>query len=124
MTKVSATDRAAAVAALREMLTPGDTIYTVLRHVTRSGMSRSIDCYVMRDGVPVWLSRRVAIATGLSWDSKREAVKVSGCGMDMGYHVVYGLGATLWPHGTPESHGMRNGEPDTDGGYALKHRWM
>jgi hypothetical protein len=30
----------------------------------------------------------------------------------------------LWPNGTDTPHGTRNGEPDTNGGYALKHRWM
>ncbi len=124
MPKVSATVRSDAIERLRSMLAPNDTIYTVLRHCSASGMSRSIDCYVMRDNAPVWLSRLVSNATGFRWDDKREAVKVGGCGMDMGFHIVYTLGAVLWPEGTPEAHGMRNGEPDRDGGYALKHRWM
>jgi len=44
--------------------------------------------------------------------------------IDMGFHVVYNLGRTLWPEGTPEPHGTRNGEPDRDGGYALNHQWL
>lgn len=44
--------------------------------------------------------------------------------MDMGFHVVYALGSALWPDGTPAPHGTRNGEPDTAGGYALKHEWL
>ncbi len=124
MPKVSASTRADSLATLRAMLAPNDTVYTVLRHVSSSGMSRSIDCYVMRDNAPLWLSRHVANVTGLAWDAKREAVKVGGCGMDMGYHIVYTLGMALWPNGTDTPHGTRNGEPDTNGGYALKHRWM
>ncbi len=124
MTKVSADARTEALAALRELLTPNDTVYTVLRHCSSSGMTRSIDCYVIRDNEPRWISRQVATAIGASWDAKREAVKVGGCGMDMGLHIVYTLGAVLWPNGTERPHGMRNGEPDSDGGYALKHRWM
>ena len=49
---------------------------------------------------------------------------IGGCGMDMGFHVVYNLGRAMWPDGTPDPHGTRNGEPDRDGGYALKHRWL
>lgn len=124
MPKVSTAARDEARATLRGMLSPNDTVFTVLRHVSRSGMSRSIDCYVIRDGSPQWISRLVAKATGMSWDAKREAVKVGGCGMDMGFHIVYGLGYVLWPQGTDTPHGIRNGEPDTNGGYALNHRWM
>ena len=47
-----------------------------------------------------------------------------GCGMDMGFELVYTLGLTLWPNGTPKPHGKRNGQPDRDGGYALKHDWL
>jgi hypothetical protein len=49
---------------------------------------------------------------------------IGGCGMDMGFALVYNLGSTLWPNGTPEPHGTRNREPDSDGGYALKHNWV
>ena len=49
---------------------------------------------------------------------------VGGCGMDMGLHVIYTLGAALWPKGTPEPHGTRNGVLDSDGGYALKSEWL
>ena len=38
--------------------------------------------------------------------------------MDMGFQAVYCLGLSLWPDGTPEPHSTRNGEPDTNGGYA------
>ena len=34
MTKASVTDRENAIAQLRELLKPGDTVYTILRHVT------------------------------------------------------------------------------------------
>jgi hypothetical protein len=49
---------------------------------------------------------------------------IGGCGMDMGFHVVYTLGSYLWPAGPDKPRGTRNGEPDSDGGYALKHRWL
>jgi hypothetical protein len=42
----------------------------------------------------------------------------------MGFAAVYNLGYALWPNGTPEPHGTRNGVPDRDGGYALKQCWL
>lgn len=53
-----------------------------------------------------------------------DAIKIGGCGMDMGFALVYELGMKLWPDGTPEPHGQRNGEPDSNGGYALRQRWI
>lgn len=51
-------------------------------------------------------------------------IKVGGCGMDMGFKLVYALGYALWPNGTRKPHSTRNGEPDHAGGWALKHRWI
>lgn len=116
---------------LLKWLKPGDTVYTVLRHVSRSGMSRRIDLYTFAfgdDGKPIklWLSWHVARLCGwrLGGRSGDDGIVVGGCGMDMGYHLVYTLGALLWPDGTTEPHGRRNGEPDSDGGYALRHEWI
>lgn len=105
-------------------LVPGDTIFTNLRGVARSGMTRWIDLYVIREGEPLRITWHVAAASGYTYDEKREALKIGGCGMDMGFEAVYQLGYQLWPQGTPEPHGTRNGEPDNVGGYALKQRWM
>jgi len=124
MPRYTKTERAEAIAKLRDMLRPGDMIYTTTRKVSRSGMSRDIDLYVIQDNAPRWLSWLTARAVDLPLDRKTEAVKVGGCGMDMGFHLVYTLGAVLWPDGTPEPHGTRNGEPDREGGYALKHSWL
>ena len=39
---------------------------------------------------------------GYRRSDKTGGLRVSGCGMDMGFHVVYNLGYVLWPDGTPE----------------------
>ena len=88
-----------AITALRETLKPGDTVYTVLRNVSRSGMTRSIDAYVIHGNSPHWISRRVAAAIDAPFDEKRDAVKMGGCGMDMGFALVYQLSHTLYPAG-------------------------
>lgn len=85
---------------LRAIIAPGDTIYTILRHVSRSGMSRSISCMIIdKDGEPVDVSGFVARAIGERFDRDNGGVKVGGCGMDMGFHLVYTLSYTLFPDG-------------------------
>lgn len=138
-----------AITQLRSFLKPGMTIYTVLCHRSSSGMSRSISlvipkrCY--RDEYPVDADGAVlgnakpkrkqfleiasldywaAQAMGYRIDDKHGGLRMQGCGMDMGFQLVYQLGATLWPNGTKKPHGRRNGQPDSAGGYALKHRWL
>ena len=112
-----------AQAELRKLLKPGETVYCLLDHVSRSGMRRHIRFMVLRKGEPRYISYWIARALDYR-QAKRDGLIVDGCGMDMGFSVVYNLGAVLWPKGTRKPHGMRNGEPDSDGGYALKHRWL
>ena len=117
MTKKQA-DRKEAIESLRESLKPGDTVYTVLRHVSRSGMSRTISAHIftidnsrvdmnaLDQGespsnliLPLWLSYNVAKAIDSPFDRNREGVKMAGCGMDMGFALVYALSRVLWPDG-------------------------
>lgn len=131
MTKAQKAERAEAMARLREWLAPGDTVWCVLRHVSRSGMLRVIDFKVARkDGEAcdfAHIGYNVALALGMRYDRKAEGVRVSGCGMDMGFHVVYNIGRALFPDGFKVEGRGRNGDTsghDNDGGYALKHRWL
>lgn len=96
---------AEAILHLRDVLKPRDTVYTVLRHVSRSGMSRNIDLYYVRDGAPVWISAYVGHAIGSpqsrkNWE-RSQGLTVGGCGMDMGFHIVYSLGRVLFRKGFP-----------------------
>jgi len=103
---------------------PGETVYTILRHVSASGMSRVIDVAIVRDDRLVRISHMIAAVTSYGYDRDRCGVKIRGAGMDMGFELVYQLGHILWPNGTKKPHGTRNGEPDRDGGYALRHSWF
>lgn len=133
MTKQQEQERDEARARLRELLPPGSTVYTVLRHVSRSGMNRNIDCYAMQDNAPRWISSLVSKATGISFNAKKESLTVGGCGMDMGFAVVYELAYALYPKGfacigenCPSND--HSNQVDTKqhqaGGYALKQKWM
>ena len=94
-------DRAslAAFYQLKKLLKPGDTIYTRLCHVSKSGMMRVIDVYVIKDNVPLRISWSTADATGFTYNRKHEGVQVDGCGMDMGFEIVYSLSSALFPDG-------------------------
>lgn len=68
-----------------------------------------------------------AKACGFAFDERYEAVKIGGCGMDMGFHIAYELGRVLFPEGFKVDGVGRNGDTsgwDNDGGYALYQRWM
>jgi len=105
------------------------TIYTVLRHVSSSGMLRVIDIYAMRQGDMVWLTPIVETLTGYKRDKKRDGLRVGGCGMDMGFKVVYDFSWAVFPTGFRYRKGEyhRNNSPsprDNNGGYALKQKWL
>lgn len=118
-------ERQAAVDHLKGLLSPGLTVYTLLRHRSASGMFRVIDLLIVTDeGEIQSIGRSAAVAMNDKHDRERDGIRISGCGMDMGFHLVYNLGSALWPDGTPNPHGTRNGQPDSTGGYALKHRWL
>jgi hypothetical protein len=86
---------------LRKLCPPGSTIYTILRHVSRSGMSRAISLYSIRENEPVYLAGYAAKALGYSMHRSYDgALRVDGCGMDMGFHLVHSLSYAV--HGWPE----------------------
>lgn len=154
---------------LRTLFPPGATVSTILLHASRSGMSRSIGVLAVEDGEVRDVSWAVARVLDWRFDRDRGGVKVSGCGMDMGFHLVYALSRTLYPDGfgcIGEAAGYPhscpscdhyNGDRDytphesakagqalalrdsgiswatatsqpghwhSDGGYALRHRWI
>lgn len=105
------------------MVKPKQTIHCVLRSVSRSGMYRRISLFTISDGHLVNIDHAASILTGRKMSDKGGII-CNGCGMDMGFDLVYSLGCALWPSGTPEPHGTRNGEPDNTGGYSLRHSWI
>ncbi len=138
MTKTQELEREKALTRLREELTPGDTLYTVLRHVSSSGMTRWIDVYKMTEDGPEYLSWWAAKVVDSPVNGTHEGIKRGGCGMDMGFDLVYSLSRSLFPDGYPcigekcpandHSNGDRDYTPShvvhRDGGYALNQRWL
>lgn len=116
MTKVSRERKEQCRENLRD-LKPGDRIYCVQRHVARSGMCRHIDFYQIQNDTKSpsvqCISAWVADLLGYPRDKKGNSVIVRGCGMDMGFAVVYELSKTLFPDNA-----------ECDPGLNLKAVWM
>lgn len=105
------------------------TVYTVCNHVSSSGMFRLISAHVIRKGQIISLNCLAEHLDCYKRDKRREGLRVGGCGMDMGFAVVYSISGAIFPKGfryrKNEHH--RNGSEsptDCDGGYALRQQWM
>jgi hypothetical protein len=100
---------------LTHYLTEGDTVYTVLRSVSSSGMSRTMSLKVAKDGKILDLTYYAAVVLGypLVEVNGSRAIRVGGCGMDMGFHAVYSLSRGLF----------RTEGESADSGYLLNHAW-
>ncbi len=84
-------------------LNPGDTVYCILRSVSRSGMSRVIQLLAFDKSDSRQPDRHIgylaAKAMNDRYDRDREGIKIGGCGMDMGFALVSNLSATLFREG-------------------------
>lgn len=121
MAKATKAERAEELESLQKLLHPGDTVYTKVEHVSRSGMLRVITPLILR--VDVGRAKTVALDTGnptvtigerelsryyLGYAASKvldlpidgnQGVKVSGAGMDMGFHLVYSLSRAVFRDG-------------------------
>lgn len=99
-------DKERAEELLKEWFPKGSTAHTTVVHVARSGMSRHIKVFAITGERIQNISYYVA--TYLDWRyTNKEAVFVGGCGMDMGFHLIYTLSSCLY-----------------DDGYAIKQSWV
>lgn len=91
--RYSKTDRAAALESFRRFCPPGTNLYTILRSVSRSGMSRTISVLAIHpDGSKTHHNYDTAVLTGSPLVTGfKDGVKVGGCGMDMGFHLIDAL---------------------------------
>lgn len=89
------------------------TVYTILRKVSSSGMTRHISLKVAEGSNIFDITYLVAKALGdkVSDVNGYNTIKVQGAGMDMGFHIVYNLSSVLY-------HGQERA------GYKLSQRWL
>lgn len=119
-TKTQLAEREEARATLRELVERSQkrrdgspVIYTFLRHVSKSGMSRDITLKIVDgDGTLRDITYTAAIAIGEKPRDNygRRVIRVHGCGMDMGFHLVYSV-----------SHALYDGKDRA--GYVISHEW-
>ena len=90
-------------------------IHTINRHTSASGMSRDISLLYVKGGAihNITYSASLALGWPLSEKSGNRAIRVSGTGMDMGFHTVYTLSSVLF-----------RGTVKGDAGYTLKQEWL
>lgn len=101
-------------------LPEGTTLYTILRSVSRSGMTRIIDVRIIRPNakaeVEVLCVRVPEVGSGYAKDAETASrwggdYRVIGCGMDMGFDLVSYLSRLAFPDAK---------RPD----YYFAHRWL
>lgn len=133
-----AEEKATALSYLYSYLKPGQTVYVILRHASKSGMSRSISAVIPTisdEGKPgiYDITHLVAKACDLTVDNQHGGVKMGGCGSDMGFMLVYDLARTMYPQGFDcigdgcPSNDHSNGENNvhhSDGGYSFRKSWL
>lgn len=128
--KVTGKDAAALLHAYRQgkllaLIKPKDTVYTVCVQSNASTSHYKVLITATSDEGRNYIrdiTRDVADLVGHKISDKSGGIVMGGYGYSKSFQIVYGLGLTLWPNGTDEPHGVRNGEPDSNGGYALQQQ--
>ncbi len=125
---------------LRQLLAKANyTVYTDVKHVSRSGMSRIIESYITIDNqietLPPYLLDNAGFYVKRAKNG--EGWNMGGCGMDMGFALVYDISQFLYPQGF-DCLGEYPQCPGTDhvnhvvpmpkhhdsGGYRLRQKWL
>jgi hypothetical protein len=103
-----------AIQSLKKMIGNNKTVYTSLAHVSSSGMTRRIKSYIVVKGKIVNIDWYIARALG--WKHSNDGgIVVGGCGMDMGFHLVYSLSSVIYRRGK---------KYDSKAAYMLEHKWI
>ena len=98
---------------LTHYVKPGTKVYTIMRHVSSSGMSRNISLVIANGDEVIDITYYAAHALGdkLIESKGHRAIRQHGCGMDMGFNLVYNLSSVLF-----------TGQDRA--GYVLKQGWL
>jgi len=89
-------ERTLETANLKQWLKPGMTVYVVICGRSRSRMSRTLEIYVVHNREICRITWSVAKILELTYDDRVEALRVRGCGTDLGRDVVERLGRALF----------------------------
>lgn len=113
-------------------------VYTKLNHVSRSGMLRYVSAVVIIGNEPIYIDHlisRLGIFKRVPYE-KGEGLMVHGCGMDVGFELVYNTARVVYADGficrgedcpsNAHVNGEKNIKPHrhSDPGYALRQVWI
>ena len=73
---------------LKETLKENDEILYKVTHVSRSGMSRHIQFFRIKDNDLLNITYTICDEFNYTFKDKTRSLYIQGCGMDMGFHVV------------------------------------
>ena len=105
---------------LLKFLKEGSMVYTAIRKINKQGTVRHMSVYIAiisdykKEPAILDITRSVSILIGTKL--KNDYLVVGGCGMDMGFSIVYSLSSILFE-------GI-NTKKDTDKGYILNQAWI
>ena len=89
------TEKRDAIEYLKKSINKGDTLYTITTHVSKSGMSRNIKVLDIKNESPSYWNYYISKILGYALKDDG-TLKVQGCGMDMGFHVISQVASTLF----------------------------
>lgn len=92
----------------------GSNIFSYVRSVSPSGMSRQIKFFIAKDSEIYDITRDIALITSNLFKRDNWTLSISGCGMDMCFAVVYDLASIIFKDDEA------NEEDKKDKGYWLK----
>ena len=84
-------EKAYAETKLNQILKRNETIYSVIRHVSQSGMTRHITFFIIKDGQVWHIDNLISDYLDYRTNKRFNALVVGGCGMDMAFSVVNNL---------------------------------
>ena len=105
--------------ALLSILLPGDTVFTILRHVSQKGQESVVDAIVWKDGQPVHISHLISKLLRWPSDDRHQGIRIKKPNRgpkkhDIGDYLVYKLSYALY----------KKTYPKHLAGYVLTQRWL
>tara|TARA_R110002020_G_scaffold174057_1_gene365063 strand:+ start:65 stop:340 length:276 start_codon:yes stop_codon:yes gene_type:complete len=76
-----------------------ETIYSIISHVSKSGMTRHISFFKIIDNEPEYINHEINDLLDYKFSKNYNGLVVGGCGMDMAFHVVYSYGKVKHDNG-------------------------
>lgn len=102
----------------RKVCPIGSDIYVQRHHISPSGMTHALSFYVVTKTGLSCIDDLIHDIAGYSFDSRHGGLRVRGCGMDMGFAVVYNFSGEVYRGSRSKKIAPRRE------GYALKSRWL